>query len=113
MVGLYPDVLGQELIVFQPMILMDPTLNMRDLLPSLEAYLAKEDAEKIAKPKPIRVVARQKELSEYPNIASFVYQKMTSAGGLVDPSARLNDHDLHLLQKLVAREVSKRRKSKK
>jgi hypothetical protein len=113
MVGLYPDVLGQELIGFEPMILMDASLNMRDLLEPIQAYLSKEESQKEIKPKAKRVVATQKELSEYPNIASFVYQKMTSAGGLVDPSAHLDDHDLHVLQKLVAREVKKRKKIKK
>jgi hypothetical protein len=110
LVGLYPDVLGDELSYFEPMIRMDPSLNMKDLIPTLENYIASEKAKKVGEEKPKRQVARKKEIAEYPNIATFVYQKMTGAGGLVDPSLTLSDHDLHVLQKLVSREVSARKK---
>lgn len=110
MIGLYPDVLGQELACFEPMILMDSTLNMRDLIAPIQSYLAENSAKKGNEPLPKRVIASQKEMDLYPNIASFVYAKMTGAGGLVDPSAKLSDHDLHLLQKLVLREVKARKK---
>lgn len=115
LVGLYSDVLADDLEYFQPMIRMDSTLNMKDLLPQLETFIAQEEIKKIEEPKAPRVVATKKEISEYPNIASFIYAKMTGAGGLVDPSAKLDDHDLHVLQKLVTREVNarKRNRSKK
>lgn len=110
LVGLYPDVLGEELSYFEPLIMLDATINMRSLIEPIEKYLAEAEAKKAGEPTPKRVVASTKELSEYPTIASFVYKKMTFAGGLVDPSSKLNDHDLHLLQKLVAREVGARKK---
>lgn len=112
MVGLYSDVLADSLEYFEPLIRMDTTLNMKDLLPAMDAYLASESQGKPVKEKEPRVVATKKEVDAYPNIASFVYQKMTSAGGLVDPSNVLSDHDLHLLSKLVAREVAKRKKAR-
>jgi hypothetical protein len=112
MVGLYSDVLGAELTYIEPMIMMDPTLNMRNLLEPISNYLEAQKAKKQEEVQPKREVASSKELAEYPNIATFVYKKMTSAGGLVDPSAKLSDHDLHVLQKLVAREVGKRRKKR-
>lgn len=111
MVGLYSDVLADDLEPFEPMIRMDSTLNMKNLIPALEAYISEEESKKVTLIKPKRVVATKKEIDKYPNIASFVYEKMTSAGGLVDPSARLSDEDLHLLQKLVLREVQKRKKA--
>lgn len=111
MVGLYSDVLADDLEPFEPMIRMDSTLNMKDLIPAIEAYISEEESKKVTLIKPKRVVATKKEIDKYPNIASFVYEKMTSAGGLVDPSARLSDEDLHLLQKLVLREVQKRKKA--
>jgi hypothetical protein len=113
MVGLYSDVLADELEYFAPMIRMDSTLNMRDLAPAIEAYIASEEAGKEAVAKPKREIARKKEIEGYPNIATFVYQKMTGAGGLVDPAMTLSDHDLHVLQKLVSREVGARKKKKR
>jgi hypothetical protein len=113
LVGLYSDILADTLEYFAPLVRMDSTLNMKDLIPQLEAYVAEEEQVKQSEPKPARVVATKKEVDQYPNIASFVYEKMTSAGGLVDPSAKLSDHDLRLLQKLVAREVGSRKKASK
>src|SRR5574344_2080925 len=112
-VGLYPDVLGEELSYFEPLIMLDSTKNIKDLERPIEQYLAEREEERIQTPTPKRVVASQKELAEYPTIAAFVYQKMTFAGGLVDPSSKLNDHDLHLLQKLVKREVAGRKQKTK
>jgi len=113
MVGLYSDVLADDLEYFAPLIRMDSTLNMKDLVPQLQAFIAQEESVKAQEPKVKRVVATKKELSQYPNISSFVYAKMTSAGGLVDPSNRLSDEDLHVLKKLVDREVTKRKKEAK
>jgi hypothetical protein len=113
MVGLYSDVLADDLEYFEPLIRMDASLNMKDLLPAMDQFIAEEEKGKVVEPKAPRVIARQSELDLYPSIASFVYTKMTSAGGLVDPSYKLNDHDLHVLQKLVNREVAKRRAAKK
>jgi hypothetical protein len=110
MVGLYPEVLGADLTYFEPLVLMDSSLNMMDLVAPIESYLAEETERKKAEPTPKRVVASSKEMSEVPTIASFVYAKMTFAGGLVDPSSKLSDHDLHLLEKLVLREVKARKK---
>jgi len=109
-VGLYPDVLGEELSFFDPLIMLDPTKNIRDLERPMEQYLAEQKEERVLSPLPKRVMAYEKELSEFPTIASFVYKKMTFADGLVDPSTQLNDHDLHLLQKLVKREVDVRKR---
>jgi hypothetical protein len=113
MVGLYSDVLADDLEYFAPLVRMDPSLNLKDIVPQLEAYIAEEEAVKSTEPKMKRVVATAKELNQYPTIASFVYVKMTSAGGLVDPSNRLSDEDLHVLKKLVDREVAKRKKEAK
>ena len=113
MVGLYSDVLADDLEYFAPLVRMDPSLNLKDLVPQLEAYVAQEEAVKATEPKAKRVVATKKELSQYPTISSFVYAKMTSAGGLVDPSNKLSDQDLHILKKLVDREVASRKKAER
>lgn len=109
--GLYSDILGEELSYFEPMIMLDSSINMRSLEEPISDYLNRIKEKKASAPAaPKRVVASSKELSEYPSVASFVYKKMTFAGGLVDPSCELSDHDLHLLQKIVNRDVGKRRK---
>ncbi len=111
LVGLYSDVLGAELSYFEPLILMDGTLNMKNLIAPLEAYLAKKSESKKSQPRRLAISAA--ELASYPTISAFVFAKMTTAGGLVDPSSKLEDRDLKILQKLVARETSLRRKEKR
>ncbi|MCH3909763.1 MAG: hypothetical protein LKE31_05265 [Bacilli bacterium] len=113
MVGLYSDVIADELEYFEPLIRMDSSLNMKDLIPSIESYIEKSEVKKEKVIRPKRVVVAKKEIDQYPSIAEFIYAKMTSAGGLMDPSYRLSDHDLHLLQKLVIREINARNKAAK
>ncbi len=112
MMGLYSDVLGNELVYFEPMIKLDPEIDIRPLLPKLEEYVAPAPKDPEA-PKEKRVVVSKKELSEY------TYKKFTSVGGLVERTTTLSDEDLHILLKLVNNEVAarkpkaKRRKKKK
>lgn len=114
-VGLYSDVVADELVYFEPMVKMDTSMNMMDVLPLIQNYLAqvdetnKENREK----KPRRQAVRKKELLKYSSVGDFVYQKMAGPGGLIAPSANLNDHDLHVLELLVKQEISKRKKRKK
>ena len=118
MMGLYSDVLGNELVYFEPMIKLDPEIDIRPLLPKLEEYVAPAPKDPKA-PKEKRVVVSKKELSEYKSIGDFVYKKFTSVGGLVERTTNLSDEDLHILLKLVNNEVAarkpkaKRRKKKK
>lgn len=98
-IGIYADVLGEELSYFAPSIMLDPSFNLKSLVPYLEDYLAKRKKER-KKVKP----ASQKEVDEYSSVGDFLYKKMTTAGGLVDSSVALDDHDLRLLLKIVRRE---------
>lgn len=107
--GIYPDILGAELSEFSPMIMMDSSINMKSLLPTMEKRMDELEEKKAKLPKKTRVAVSKKEISEYKSIQSFVYAKMTGAGGLVDTSAVLDDKDLKILQKLVAAEIEKRK----
>lgn len=107
-IGIYSDVLGEELSYFAPSIMLDPSFNLKSLVPYLEEYLAKRKKER-RKVKP----ASQREVDAYDSVAAFVYSKMTSAGGLVDPSLRLDDHDLRLLAKVVKKERALLKKKSK
>ena len=109
LVGLYPDVLGDTLSYFEPMIRMDPSINTRDLVPALQAYVA-EPIKPVDPSKPKRVAVSKKDLAAYSSINDFVYKKMTNVGGLVDTSMVLTDEDLRILEKLVQFEIARRKK---
>ncbi len=112
LVGLYPDVLGEQLLIFSPMILMDPSINCKDLLPQIEEYVKSFDAAPKEKAR-VSPAVKKKEVAEYKGVNDFVYQKMTSAGGLVDRSSRLSEKDLKILHRLVNAELKAYRDSAK
>lgn len=112
LVGLYPDVLGDTLSFFEPMIRMDPSINTRDLVPALQEYVA-EPMKPIDPNKPKRVTISKKELAQYSSIPDFVMKKMTNVGGLVDTSVQLSEEDLHILDKLIQNELNRRKKAAK
>ncbi len=111
-VGLYPDVITDALVYFEPLIKFDAGINTKDLLPQLEEYVAPAPAEE-GENKPKRVVVTKKELLEYSSISDFVYKKYATIGGLIDQTASLNEADLKVLQKLVAQELEKFKKPKR
>lgn len=112
LVGLYPDVLGDMLSYFEPLIRMDPTLNTRDLVPVLQEYLV-EPKKPVDPNRPKRVTISKKELAQYSSIPDFVMKKMTNVGGLVDTSTSLSDEDLYLLERLIQNEIARRKKASK
>ena len=94
--GIYPEKINEDLSVFEPLLAMDPTFNLKDLLPSLDDYVAKLDEVKINKPK----AKVKKTATNYKSIGDFVYKKMT-VGGLVDRNIKLSEVDLKVLRNLV------------
>jgi len=111
-VGLYPDVLADTLAYFEPMIRMDPSINVRDLEPLLREYLA-EPMKPVAADKPRKATVSRKELAQYSSIPDFVFKKMTNVGGLVDTAVKLSDEDLLILDRLVQNEIKRRKKAEK
>ncbi len=111
-IGIYPDVLADDLSFLNPILMMDPSYNIKDLFEPLQEAIYQEE-NKAKDPKTKRDMVHKKELKEYKSISDFVYKKFTSAGGLVDTSIELNDHDLRVLKKLVEKESSERRKAKR
>lgn len=94
--GIYPEVINRDLSEFYPMLALDPSYNLRDLIPNIEAYIAEQEANKPAKThKKIKKTAQK-----YSSIGDFVYKKMT-IGGLVDKNANLDETDLKVLRKLI------------
>lgn len=112
-VGIYSDILADDLSFLNPVLLMDPSVNMKDYLEPLEEAIYQEENKRKDSSSPRYEAVTKKELALYPSIQEFMYQKLTNAGGLVDTSITLSDHDLRVLKKLVERETSERRKAKR
>lgn len=107
-IGVYPEIISEELSYFEPTLLMDPDFNLMKIIDQLKAYIDDKKASTPHKPKATPV--RKKELSKYCSIGDFVYQKMTFAGGLVDKNVILSDEDIAVLNRLVSIELAKRKK---
>ncbi len=108
-VGVYPEVIVENLSYFEPMLMMDPEYNLLDLLPAIEEYISSKE-EKRAPIDP-NLVVNKKTLGEYASINDFIYRKM-SIGGLLDRNAELSDKDLRILKKLISEEQAKRKGKK-
>lgn len=108
-IGIYPEVIAENLSYFEPMLSMDPIFDLRDLLPRIEAYIAEQEA---SKPKEHRIVINSKELLPYKSVNDFVYQKMT-INGLVSRNGKLSEEDLKILKKLIDKELQPAKGKKK
>lgn len=99
--GVYPEVIAEQLSFFEPMLAMDPSFDLKELIPSISKYIEAEEAKR-EKKEVIKV--SKKELSEYKSVSDFLYKKMTF-NGLVDRNASLSEVDLKALKKLVQKEL--------
>lgn len=99
--GVYPEVIAEQLSFFEPMLAMDPSFDLKELIPSISKYIEAEEAKR-EKKEVIKV--SKKELSEYKSVPDFLYKKMTF-NGLVDRNASLSEADLKALKKLVQKEL--------
>ena len=107
--GIYPEIINETLSYFEPMLMMDPSANLLELVPQIKQFIVKSEENKA--PAVHKELVTKREVREYENINDFVYQKMTF-GGMMNKEAYLNDKDLKILKKLVIEEQTKR-KSKK
>lgn len=109
--GIYPEIIAEQLSYFEPMLAMDPSYDLKDLVPALEKYI--EEQSKVQKAPVVKVT--KKEVHEYKSVADFLYKKMTVVGGLVDRNAVLSEVDLKILKKIVQDELDalKTKKHKK
>ena len=103
-IGIYPEVINEQLSTFEPMLAMDPSFNLKDLVPTIEEYIEKEEASKVKKSK----FEAKKKASKYKGVSDFVYQKLT-VSGLVNRNAQLSVEDLKVLRKLVNEELEAKR----
>lgn len=108
-VGVYPDVINETMIYFEPMINMDPDFNLMELVPVIKKYIIDKEEERSSTLLKRNTVTK-KTLVEYDSIGDFVYKKFTIAGGLLDKNAALTDKDLKILKRLINEEQAKRKK---
>lgn len=106
--GIYPETINETLSFFDPMICMDYSYNLMDLVSVMKEFVKDDDN----KQDPIdrSEAVYKSDLAPYDSITDFIYQKLTIAGGLIDKNARLTDNDLRILKKLVTEELNKRKK---
>jgi hypothetical protein len=111
-VGLYPDVIQDDLSFFDPMIKIDTNFDVLTILPQLEEFI-KEEKKIVKKAKPHKKIDKcEKEASQFADVNDFIYRKM-SVGGFFDHNALLTDEDLKVLKKLIVEEQQKRKNKKR
>ena len=108
-IGIYPEVINENLSFFDPMIMMDYTFNLLELVPQIKKFI--EDKENKRAPVPKPVVVKKNEVDEYNSYFDFIYKKLT-IGGMIDKSAELSDKDLKILKKLITDELADRKNKK-
>ncbi|MFZ9782137.1 MAG: hypothetical protein ACO3C8_02840 [Bacilli bacterium] len=103
MIGIYPDVINDALSLFNPVVTLDVTFNLLELLPALAAHVG------AAKPMTVKRTKAVEKPLPYSNLSDFVYQKMTIAG-IVDKNIVLSDKDLKIAKRLIVQELKSRKK---
>ena len=111
-VGVYPEIINENLSYFEPTLMMDPEFNLMELVPALKQFVIdKEEAKNntlIKKPS-----LNKKQLEQYESVSDFIYKRMTFTGGLLDRNVVLSDMDLRVLKKLISEEQARRKNAKK
>ena len=108
-VGIYPEVINENLSYFDPMVKMDYEFNLLELVPQMKKFIEAKEAKRAPTPKP--VVVRKDEIDLYDNYFDFIYKKLTY-GGMIDKSVELSDKDLKILKRLISEELANRKAKK-
>lgn len=108
-VGVYPEIINENLSYFEPTLMLDNSFNLLELVPNIKKYINEEEEKKAAKAVKKDFITR-KNLEEFDSIPDFLYKKMTNGLGLVDRQANLSDRDLRALKRLINEELARRKK---
>ena len=110
-VGVYPEIINENLSYFEPTLGLDPEFNLMELVPAIKKFII--DKEENRGPAVNKAPAVKKsQVEQYESINDFVYRKM-SMGGLLDRNVVLSDTDLRILKKLIAQEQADRKDKNK
>ena len=105
-VGVYPEVINENLSYFDPLLIMDYEYNLLELVPAIKKYIEEKEEGNNTPKVPL---VTKKVAGEYESVADFVYKRMT-IGGLVDKNAVLTDKELRILKHLVNDELNAKKK---
>lgn len=108
-VGVYPDVICDNLSYFEPMLKMDTEYNLLVLVPTIKEYINDLEEKKVPS-QPVETVSK-KQLEEYESVVDFIYKKM-SVGGIIDRGAQLSEKDLRIIKRLATEELKKKKGKK-
>ena len=105
-VGVYPEIIVENLEYFEPMLAMDPEYNLLDLRDDIQKYIDNKETKKpLIDP---NIVVKKTALEGYESVTDFIYQKL-SIGGIIDKGKELSEKDLRILKKLITEELNKRK----
>ena len=108
-IGLVPDAIQAACSMFNPLVSIDYTFDLKQLIPELDAYLS---ALPSSRPITKRTTTGKRKPLPYQSVIEFVYDKMTYSG-IVDKSKSLSDAELRLLRRLALEELKLRKAGKK
>ena len=108
-IGIYPEVINENLSFFDPMIMMDYTFNLLELVPAIKKFIEDKETKRAHVPKPVAV--KKDEVDAYENYFDFIYKKLTY-GGMIDRNVNLSDKDLKILKRLISEELANRKAKK-
>ncbi len=106
-VGVYPEIIADNLSYFDPMAKLDDTFDVRSITEQMKEYI-KPKAKAVKDVKPKQVI-KQTEVLEYESVNDFFIKKFT-IGGFVNGNTKLTDKDLKILAKLIKLEQMKKRR---
>ena len=111
-VGVYPEIINENLSYFEPTLMMDPEFNLMELIPALKKFvIEKEEAKNTTLIKKPQI--NKKQLEQFDSVSDFIYKKMTFTGGLLDRNVVLSDTELRILKRLISEEQARRKNAKK
>lgn len=96
-VGIYEDVIRDQLASFDPLIRIMVDVDVIALKPELEKYIAAKTVKR-------KTTRRKKPHPKYKSVVDFVYRNMTVPGGLINSAVNLSFNQLKDLKKLVNEE---------
>ena len=108
-VGIYPEIIVENLTYFEPTLPLDPDFNLLELVPEIKNFISEKEEQKLLSSSK-KVSLKKKDYELYDSIGEFVYLKMTNSGGLIDRNATLSEKDLKVLKKLINEELASRNK---
>ena len=106
-IGILPERIQDICASFYPLVTIDFSFNLKDLLPEIEKVLQAKEKRIVKKTATIK-----KDVSNYQRLIDFVYDKMTFQG-MLDKSIILEDRDLREIRTIASDELKLRRSLKK